>query len=227
MKKIRIIAAVCALLTGGCMFAMMWMYEEQEVVTASVVVAVSDIPQNTVITEEMLAVQTIPEELVLTGACRNKELLIGKMALVELKAGEQIFDSRLIAVGERNAASLSMMIEEDKRAITIAVDSVAGLSNMIRPGDMVDVLCHITDADENAVTNTLVENIPVLAVDNVVSTQGKSDGYSTITLMVTPEEANKIDWCGNQGFLRLILRTPLDEEQADAPEISVYNVTND
>lgn len=214
MKKIRILAIFCALAVAIGLFVMLQKVDKKEEVTVDVVVAVNDILQNTVLTDEMLEVKAIPEAMVLGGTFSTKEALIGKMAKVDIKTGEQIIADRINEIGDRNAASLAMLVEEGKRAISIAVDSVTGLSGMIRPGDMVDVIAHVEQIAENDETEevsvTIVENIPVLAVDSVMSSQGKSDGYATVTLMVTPEEANVIDWTANKGVLRIVLRTPLD-----------------
>ncbi|MGN0267469.1 MAG: Flp pilus assembly protein CpaB [Lachnospiraceae bacterium] len=216
MKKIRIVAIFCALAVALGLFVMLQKVDKKEEVTVDVVVAVSDIPQNTVLTDEMLEVKAIPEAMVLGGTYGSKEALIGKMAKVDIKTGEQIIADRINEIGDRNAASLAMLVEEGKRAISIAVDSVTGLSGMIHPGDTVDVIAHVeqtTDTEETEqVSVTIVENIPVLAVDNVMSNGGKGDGYSTVTLMVTPEEANVIDWTANKGVLRIVLRTPLDTD---------------
>lgn len=214
MKKIRILAIACAVVVAIGLFAVLQKVDKKEEVTVNVVVAVSDVPQNTILTEEVLEVKAVPEDMVLGGTYSNTEDLIGKMARVDIKAGEQIISDRINEIGDRNAASLAMLVEEGKRAISIAVDNVTGLSNMLRPGDMVDVIAHVEQTgytgEKEAVSVTVVENVPVLAVDNVMASQGKSDGYAAVTIMVTPEQANEIDWSANKGTLRIVLRTPLD-----------------
>lgn len=226
MKKVRIIAILCALLLAAGLFVVLQKVDNNEEDTVNVVVAATDIAQNTVVTAEMLEVKAVPEHLVLSGTYSSADTLVGKVAKVDLKVGEQIISSRISEIGSREASNLAMMIEEGKRAITIAVDYVTGVSNMIHPGDMVDVLAHLEqeDGDETEkVTMTLVENVPVLAVDNIISNQGKEE-YTSVTLMVTPEEANKIDWSENDGVLRVILRTPLDENAANAADVNISNV---
>ena len=244
MKKVRIIAITCALLAGIAAFMFMGGEEEPVVATKNVVVVAMDVPQNTIITAAMLKVEAIPEAYVLPGAYSSTEGIIGKVAKVDLKTGEQLHVSRLIDIGNRGTSSLSMLIEEGMRAVTISVNAVKGVSNMIRPGDKIDVLIHygieteeeveeIETTEEEAepkqemVTEVLMENITVLAVDNVMSTSGKADGYSTITLMVTPEQANRIDWAEHEGTLRAALRTPLDEGLNEAPVISKENISRE
>lgn len=225
MKKIRIMAIICALAVALGLFVVLQKVDKKEEVTVNVVVAVNDILQNTVLTEDMLDIKAVPENMVLSGTYGTKEMLIGKMAKVDIKSGEQIIADRVNEIGDRNAASLAMLVEEGKRAISIAVDSVTGLSGMVHPGDTVDVIAHVdqkNDAGESEpVSVTVVENIPVLAVDNVMSNGGKSDGYATVTLMVTPEEANVIDWTANKGVLRIVLRTPLDTNPVSGNKVTV------
>lgn len=252
MKRVRILAITCALLAGIAAFMFMGGTEEEKVVTKNVVIVAMDVPQNTIITAGMLKVEAIPEAYVLPGAFSSAEGIIGKVAKVDLKTGEQLHASRLIDVGNRGTSSLSMLIEEGMRAVTISVNAVKGVSNMIRPGDKIDVLIHYgieseedtettenTEATENTedteeqdnnqemVTEVLMENIAVLAVDSVMSTNGKADGYATLTLMVTPEQANRIDWAEHEGTLRAALRTPLDEGANEAPVISKDNISRE
>ena len=238
MKKVRILAIACAIIVAIGAFVFMNSAEEEEevIVTKNVVVMSVDVAQHTVITAEMLQVQAVPEDYALTWAYTSKEGIVGKVAKVDLKAGEQLHPSRLIDIGNRGTSSLSMLIEEGMRAVTIAVNPVKGVSNMILPGDKIDVLIHYgveeeteeteetEEPEQEMVTEVLVENITVLAVDNVMSTKGKADGYGTLTLMVTPEQANKIDWAEQQGTLRAALRTPLDETANEAPGISKENI---
>lgn len=238
MKKVRILAIAFALIAAlGVWVYMQQTMEEEVVITKNVVVVAVDVPQNTIITADMLQVKEIREEYVLPGTYTSKEQMVGKMSKVDLKAGEQIFTSRLTDVGNRTVSSLALLIEEGKRAVTISVDTVRGIHNMIKPGDKIDVLVHYLieeEAEESAeeeesttgknVTDVLLENITVLAVDNVMSTNGKGDGYSTMTLLVTPEEASKVDWADRQGVLRAILRTPLDEGVNETPTISAENI---
>ena len=247
MKKVRILAIACAVIVAIGALVFMKSTGEEEVVTKNVVVMTMNVPQNTVITAEMLGIKAIPEEYVLAGAYTSTEGIIGKVSKVDLTAGEQLHASRLIDVGNRATSSLSMLIEEGMRAVTISVNPVKGVSNMIRPGDKIDVLLHYgieveeTEEDqeqtqneeteepevsEEMVTEVLMENITVLAVDNVMSTAGKAEGYETLTLMVTPEDANRIDWAEHQGTLRAALRTPLDEAVNEAPVVSKENISH-
>lgn len=224
MKKIRILAILTALLIAAGLYVVLQKADQQEIPTVKVAIALNDIGQNTILTEEMIQIKAIPEEMVLANTYGNKEALVGMIANADIKAGEQIISDRVSAIGDRSGASLAMLIEEGKRAITIAVDNVTGLSNMLCPGDMVDVIGHVEqpkgEEETEMVSVTIVGNVPVLAVDNVMSSRGKSEGYAAVTVMVTPEEANAIDFASNEGMLRVVLRTPLDEQKANANKIT-------
>ena len=225
MKKIRVIAVICAVVVALAAFVGMQVWEKQKQNTVNVVVLTENVPQNTILQADMMEIKAVPEELAVAEAGTAVEPLVGKMAKVDLKAGEQLPLSRVTDVGQRTATSLAVLVEKNMRAITIAVDEVSGMYNMIYPGDRVDVLCHYTNVYDEEVSAVLVQNVQVLAVDNVLSTAGKSD-YTTVTLMVTPQQANKIHWNENEGSLRLILRTPLDTAASGAVPVTAATASN-
>ena len=227
MKKIKLLAVLCAAIVGIGLFAFLQVVDRSGA-KVEVVVAASDVPQNTILTEGVMEIKTIPEDMMIAGGNSSMETLVGKMAKVDIHAGEQIVADRITGIGDRDASKLAMLVEQGKRAVTIAVDEVTGLNHMIRPGDRVDVIAHVGQigpgGEEEPTSLTVVENVPVLAVDNVMKSQGKSEGYSTVTLMVTPDQANELDWSENSGSLRITLRTPLDANPTPTNRVTDGNI---
>ena len=101
------------------------------------------------------------------------------------------------------ASPLAAIIPEGKRAITVAVNDVVGVSGFILPGSRVDII-----ASEGGQPKTILQNIKVLAVGQSVS-QEKNDPVqvSVVTLEVDPIQAEIIS---NAQGLRLTLRNPVD-----------------
>ncbi len=253
MKKVRLIAVIVAVLAAIILYGFLNRANPQEapqIKTVDIVVAAADVPQNTVLTVDHLRMKAIPEDMVMEGSFRTIQDLVGKLTRVDLVSGEQIVTERVSDIGTRGAATLDLMIEEGMRAITIPVNTVTGIHNMIHPGDYVDLIAHIEQEVEEEETEpteppaegeeaepteepetememvsvALAENIVVLAVDQVISELGSANGYTTVTLMVTPEQVTQIDWAVNRGVVRLVLRTPLDEQAEGLNKIGVTNI---
>jgi len=132
---------------------------------------------------------------------------------------------------ERPAAetSFTSSVLKDHRAITIPVDQVSGVAGLIQPRDRVDVLATMqysgaarpSGSTGTTETMTVLENVRVLAVDNRsaqyasipdrLRREGRS-GYTSVTLLVTPEEARILTLAQSQaqGMLMLTLRNPMD-----------------
>lgn len=190
----------------------------------SVIVAKNTIPEHTRVTEEMLAVESIPAEAVHPEAVKNVADVIGGISRADIIKGEQVLSSRIAAGGR---ASLSYRVPENLRAISLPVSEVTGVSGYISPGDKIDVLVTYSDEEINDVmtTYTIIQNALVMATGEF--TQEKDDEErqltSTITLAVTPGQAEVLAYALLMGSFHYTLRSPLDEEIV---ELDYYNAEN-
>src|SRR6185503_19651440 len=127
--------------------------------------------------------------------------------------GEPLLASKLSSIG----GGLSVRIPESKRASSIDVNSVSGVSGFVLPGDRVDVLCTIDNAPGQqqgvAITKTILQNIEVVAA-GVKTQTSKSDPITvqTVTLIVEPKEAEDLTLGMHEGRIHLVLRNPVDSE---------------
>lgn len=232
MRKLKIIAIFAAVVAGIALYSFLnYLSKPTEVPKTTVVVAVQDIAANTTITKEMLSYSDIPTEAVLSDAVTDEQQAVGKVMKSDVLAGEQITSRRLVQVGETNSSgTLSYLVEPGMRAITISVDATTGLSNMIKPGNMVDIVAQYvqnkTDATgaqtQEQAAKLLVQNVKVLAVDSVMDKAGVASdvSYSTITLSVTPAQAVNLSFVSQTGKLRAILRSPLDTDTANTGSVT-------
>lgn len=248
MKKVKLLALVSAVVAAFLLYLFLnTLNHPVEVETTSVVTAIVDIPANTPITADMLKLTELPTEAVLSGTISNSTDAVGKVSQVEIYQGEQLLSAKLISAGDTGNDTLAYAIEPNMRAITISVDDTTGLSNMITPGNHVDVIGYFlidgsgsssnsTDTSTDSTTQKqsytamILENITVLAVDNVLSKEGKLNSetptYATITLQVTAEQAMKLSMSQFEGQLRVVLRSPLDETETTLPNITLNDVLN-
>jgi pilus assembly protein CpaB len=219
----------------------------KSVATVPVVVATRDIPERTVIKEGMVEVKQVAVDARHNLALPEKAQAVGQTTRVPVAAGEQLLRNK-IADGAQ-AVGFSANIPQGKRAVAVAVNEVVATGGHIGVGDYVDVIgvfeVHDPDAKNTAASSqsdkakpyvsvTLLQNIQVLAVadqaDPTIQTNGKNSDNSakdlskakSVTLALTPEQAEKIFLSEEIGTLRLALRPFGDDEQR-----KIAPVTND
>ena len=136
---------------------------------------------------------------------------------------EPVVASKVSAPNQR--ASLSTVIEEGKRAVTVAVDDVRGVAGFIFPGDFVDVVLTRTSGASGAsgsqnLSEVILQHVKVLAIDQLAGErQERPIVAKAVTVELTPAQALKIVLATNVGKLSLILRQPA--EVAMAPDVKV------
>jgi pilus assembly protein CpaB len=184
--------------------------------TVPVVVAAADAPRFATLTAAHIKTQDCPKELVPPGALIRKEDALDRVMLTQLVKGETILESKLAPRG--SGRGMAPGITRGKRAFTIQTPTVASnVAGFILPGNKVDVLLTANVASNDLVV-PLVQNVEILAVDQRVDApaENKVDlkELRSVTLLVTPEEATRLDLGQNKGTLHLALRNPEDDQRA-------------
>lgn len=198
-------------------FASQGQGSEREVETVPIVVAKQDIPRFKTITAEMLKTSPWPKHLLPEDACTSIEKVVGRSAMMPLAKDEPIFDKRLHAKGV--SPGMANNIPVGMRAYTIMTPNAAsGVAGFILPGNKVDVLLTTTGGAESGATMTLLGGVEILAVHQRVEApvEHKIDlkEVLSVTLLVTPGDAAKLDLGQAKGKLHLSLRNPLDTTEA-------------
>lgn len=233
MNKIRILAVVAALLTAVSVYFYLSSINKPAVpiLMANVVVANQVIEIRAEITEDMIKTVQLPLVAVHPNAVRNTSDVVGTIANAKFEVDEPILSAKLVKPGDIKSG-MSYAVEKGMRAMTIAVDPVTGVAGNIAADDIVDILATIdvSSLGPDGTTQTidtysfaLMQNIKVLdsgtKVENEVPAQDVD--YTTVTVLVTPEQAIKLNLASLKGTVRLILRSPLDVETPNLdPEIA-------
>src|SRR6185503_15669257 len=182
-----------------------------------VAVAKVAIPVGTKIIAEQLSLVQFPQESTPDGAFDSVEKLAGRVAIMNIAAREPITAARLAPEG--TAAGLSAIIPEGYRAMTVKVDDVVGISGFIMPGTLVDVVVVITPTNNGAlaqdpISKIVLQNIKVLAngqnIDKPES-EREANSVKAVTLLVTPEQAEKLALASSEGKLQLVMRNSIDQ----------------
>jgi pilus assembly protein CpaB len=142
-----------------------------------------------------------------------------------MERSEMVLRPKVTAPGQR--ASLSGLLEEGQRAVTVRVDDIRGVAGFILPGDRVDVVLLRTETQKGETENSadvLVQYVKVLAIDQLVNERQDQPAIATVakavTLQVTPEQAQKVLLAGNIGKLSLVLRQPAEGRLAEGGRIT-------
>ncbi len=220
-RKYFLLALIFALLAAGAVYFYLEDLQQRmersrthnPILLDTVLVASVDIPARTWITGDMLTYTEVPTGHIHPQAVLEKERVVGSITRFPIFIDEQLLRARLVFPDE-TGIGLSFMITPGKRAITIAIDEVSGVARMILPEDRVDILVHLVEKTEEGLeyATFLLQNIKVLAIGQVVYTETFSLDGNTITLEVTPAEAQKLSLAVEHGFNRLLLREATDDE---------------
>jgi pilus assembly protein CpaB len=194
-----------------------------------VAVAKVAIPVGTKIIAEQITLVQFPQESTPDGAFDSLEKLAGRVAIMNIAPKEPITEARLAPEG--TAGGLSAIIPEGYRAMTVKVDDVVGISGFIMPGTLVDVVVVITPTNngsfaQDPVSKIVLQNIKVLAngqnIDKPES-EREANSVKAVTLLVTPEQAEKLALASSEGKLQLVMRNSID--QGDEQTIGINKRT--
>jgi len=148
------------------------------------------------------------------GTFSRREDCVGRALIVPVAENEAILEQRLAS---REAGSgLAVVIPLGMRAVSVGVDDVVAVAGFVTPGTLVDVLVTGTGPG-GPVTRTLLEHLRVLAVGQQLQTDssGKPQTAPVVTLLVTPEEAQRLTLATAEGRIHLALRNAVDTANAN------------
>ena len=178
-----------------------------------VVVAKADLAAGTALSESNMATRHVPRDYVYpeTVLPENFSQISGQTLIKPLSKGQPLLSSYL---SEGGVTGLSDKVKEGRRAVTINVDEVSSINGMIHPGDRIDLLFSVRGSGSGASIAPLLQNVRVLATGGqyapAVGGQPGQDkfglSYATLTLDVTPEEAERIILARETGILTATLR---------------------
>lgn len=184
--------------------------------TVPVAVAARALPAGAKLTAEDVRMVDWPAANQIQGGVSRSGDAVGRGLLAAVVENEPLSATKLAAVG--SGAGLPPMITAGMRAISVKVDDVVGVAGFAEPGAHVDVVVTISQRDES-VSRVVVSNVEILAAgtraDQARPTDTKAALSSVVTLLVTPEDAERISLASSIGRIMLTLRHPLDASTTD------------
>ncbi len=252
-SKLLIIAVICGVLAGGAAWMYLKSKEAQYREAyrppverkVALIVPRQDIGKAEVISKEKVAVLEVPAQFVPSGAvlAQDWKKLDGRMVEAPLQKGKPITWS---AVEGSSVTRFSENVELGKRAKTVKISKVNSFDGLLRPGDHVDLLGSFAATDiglqeqpnlADDVIMTVLENVVVVAAGREDASgrkyetfydQNSADGFnmnfSTVSLMLTPQQVARVELAERSGDLVAVLRHPKDTSFAKLGQITVANL---
>ena len=188
-----------------------------------VVIAATSIPFATKVEGRHLRLKEVPEDVMPEGAFTALEDVDGQVSTTSIARGEILVAERFAA--HSRGSTLAALVAENMRAVTVRVDDVIGVGGFLLPGNTVDVLAARQVSNQRAITETILTNIKVLAVDQTASTnENEPVIVRAVTLEMTPKQAEILVKARTEGSIQLTLRNPNDEEIKLAQKVAPKRV---
>jgi pilus assembly protein CpaB len=194
--------------------------------TKHVVAAAVALPPGVPITAENLTEINWPANVSLEGLIEKKEDVIGRVPIYAIEAKEPVQKHSLAANG---SFGLSAKIPDGMRATSVKTNEVMNIAGFIFPGSHVDVLVTLRgDNNASSTTHTVLQNVQVLATGTKTDPDpnGKPENVSVVTLLVTPEESEKLALAQtqatqNQGSIHFVLRNGGDAARPNTAPVDM------
>jgi len=128
-----------------------------------------------------------------------------RVALTSIEANEPILASKITGAGQR--ATLSAVLNDGMRAVTIRVNDVEGVAGFVLPGDHVDVVLTRQGERGNASNDVVLQDVKILAIDQLADQRAeKPSVVKAVTLEVDTVGAQKLALARTVGTMSLLLR---------------------
>ena len=208
---LSLVMAIGAAWTANSWIAAKAAAEEGALNGTHVVAAAMAIPYGTKVEGRHLKYVEIPKGVAPTGFFTSVDNVKGRVSTTHITRGEILIAERF---AEHDAGStLAALVGENMRAVTVRVNDVVGVAGFLLPGNRVDVLSARKVANRRAVTETILQNIKVLAVDQTAATDTNEPIIvRAVTLEVSPKQAETLVLARTEGQIQLTLRNPMQLE---------------
>ncbi len=186
----------------------------QQAVTSSVeiVVASRDLPIGTKIEAGAVKLARWSRDSLPPGALTDTGKVLGAIVKQGFGENQPMVADKLFS-GQKSGGVLPLLIPNGMRAMSVAVDEVSDVAGFILPGAKVDVLVSVSQGNQKPFSKLVLQDAGVLAVaQQLDSSKDEPQLVKVVTLLVSPEEAERLGLAANEGLLRLALRNFTDDK---------------
>ena len=226
-SRIFAVLALAILAGGGLAYGTYNFMQNQKPVTVNtptqaVVVAAADLQLGAELKKEDVAVVQFPAGKTPEGTFANPQEVIGRGLIVPIVKNEPILKAKLAS--KEAGSGLPPVIPEGMRAVSVRVNEVVGVAGYVLPGNRVDVVATASPTEQHADTTSKVvlSNVQVLTAGTRIEQgqdQSKPVQVTVVTLLVYPDQAERLALASTEGKIQLALRNPLDQGAPPTPGI--------
>ena len=200
-----------------------------DVEVVDVAVAARDMGAGTVLQAEDVKLVEWPARSVPSDFSRSPSEVVGRGLLSDVKTNEPLMASKVAS--KEAGGGLPVTIPPGKRAMSVRVDDVVGVAGFVLPGTRVDVLVTLDQSagEQTPRTRMLLQNIRVASAGQTTERdeQGEPQSVQVVTLLVDPEQGEKLALASDEGSIRLALRNSLDTASVSTPGIRANRLVTD
>lgn len=221
MARMRVFIVLALAIAAGGTFAFgTYRYMQNvptqsvSVPTSAVVVAAADLQLGSELRSEDLRVIQWPAGSVPAGAFTKPEELVGRGLIQPVAANELFLPGKLAS--KEAGAGLPPVIAPGFRALSVRVNDVIGVAGYVLPGTRVDVVATVnpTQQPNDVTSKVILTNVLVLASGTKIERDTKDNkpvAVNVVTMLVNPDEAERLTLASTEGKIQLALRNPMDQ----------------
>jgi pilus assembly protein CpaB len=225
MNRVRIFTVfIIAIVAGGGLAYGTYDYLQNVPVktvnmpTKRVVVANAALSLGSELRPDDLTTVEWPASAVPEGAFDDPKTIVGRGLIDSVVRHEPILPGKLAS--KEAGSGLPPIIPPGKRAMSVRVNEVIGVAGYVLPGTHVDVVATASSSSngQDMTSKVVLSNVEVLAAGTRLEQDSKDSKpmqVTVVTLLVTPEEAERLTLASTEGKIQLALRNPLDLESPE------------
>ncbi len=224
-RRLVIALLIALLLSGGMTFLISRKVANRGTtrpLTRRYVAASRPIQSGEILRPETLVMVDWPDSVPVQGGFNKAEELAGRSVIYPVAAGQPILNTYLAAPG--SGIGLTVKIPEGMRATSVRSDDVVGVAGFLFPGSHVDVLVTFrSDKALTPATQIVLQDVEVLTTGQNFEPdpQGKAQSVNVVTLLLAPQDAQKVVLAASQGTIQFVLRNGSDRGRVNPLPIEI------
>lgn len=208
-------AAILATLVTMLAFRRLRAGLSQRTIT-QIVASATDLPPGVALSAKDVALIDWPSDVALVGSFNKAEAVIGHPLLHSLGPKEPILQHDLGVEG--SGIGLATKIPPGMRATAVRSNEIVGVAGFLYPGSHVDVLAtYNLPGGSGSLTQTVLQDVEILTAGQTIEPdpQGKPQEVNVVTLLLSPEDSQKLQLASTQGSIQFVLRNGTDSKTVD------------
>ena len=228
-SKRIVLAVVLALAIAGVFSWFVVVYQRKQqaakVSYIKIVAATKPLAAGSPINDDSVALIDWPANSPIAGAFTNLNDVKNRSVIYPISQHQPILDRDVAQPG--SGIGLTVKIPEGMRAVSVRSNDVVGVAGFLYPGSHVDVL--VTSKLDNTMspmTQTVLPNVEVLVAGQRIEPdpQGKPETVNVVTLLLKPEDGEKLVLAASQGQIQFVLRNGADQNTPDTKPVDMTDL---